>query len=72
MSGIDDLLALEIDEAICPWAYSLQEIVRERSASRISDEEAVRLTLVTVSTAVLDFEERLNQLEGKPKGFRQP
>lgn len=70
MSGIDDLLALEIDEAVCPWSFTIQDIARQRDAKAITDDEAVRLTLVAVTTATLDFEERLNKLEGKPKGFR--
>lgn len=71
MSGIDDLLNLEIDESTCPWAYTIQEIVREKAAKAITDNEATRLMLVSVGAAVLDFEERLNALEGKPKGFRK-
>ncbi|MDV7194655.1 hypothetical protein [Mycolicibacterium fortuitum] len=71
MSGIDDLLALDIDEATRPWAFSLQDIVRDRAARKISDDEALRLTVIALSTAVMDLEERLNKLEGKPEGLGQ-
>lgn len=70
--GIDRLLAVEIEESIMPWSFSVQEIVRNRAERKITDEEAVRLMLALVSTAVVDFEERLNKLEGKPEGFRKP
>ncbi len=69
MSGIDDLLALEIVEATHPWSFSVQEIVRERAAARISDDEALRLMIVAYGGAVMNFEERLNKLEGKPNGL---
>lgn len=71
MSGIDDLLTLDIDEATRPWAFSLQDIVRDRADRKISDDEALRLLVVTVGTAVMDLEERLNKLEGKPEGLGQ-
>lgn len=71
MSGIDDLLALDIDEAARPWAFSVQEIVRDRAARKISDDEALRLMVVALGGAVMDFEERINKIEGKPEGLGQ-
>lgn len=71
MSGIDDMLAVKIDEALCPWSFTIQDIVRQRAAKKITDDEALRLTLVTLRTATFNFEERLNKLEGKPEGFSQ-
>ncbi|WP_144981597.1 hypothetical protein [Mycolicibacterium porcinum] len=70
MSGIEDMLALEIDESLCPWSFTLQDIVRQRAAKAITDDEAVRLALITVTTATMDFEERLNKLEGKSEGVK--
>lgn len=69
MTGIDDLLALNIEESVRPWSFSIQEIVRERASGNISDEEALRLMIVAHGAAVMDFEERLNKLEGKPEGL---
>lgn len=71
MSGIDDLLALDIDEATRPWAFSVQEIVRDRAARKISDDEALRLMVVALGGAVMDLEERINKIEGKPEGLGQ-
>jgi hypothetical protein len=71
MSGIDDMLALEIDEAVCPWSFTIQDVVRNRGDRKITDDEAMRLMVVTLGTAVMNFEERLNKLEGKPQGFGQ-
>lgn len=71
MTGIDDLLALDIDEATRPWAFSVQEIVRDRAARKISDDEALRLMVVALGGAVMDLEERINKIEGKPEGLGQ-
>lgn len=71
MSGIDDLLALDIVESTHPWSFSIQDIIRERAAGRITDDEALRLMIVAYGGAVMDFEERLNKLEGKPEGLGQ-
>ncbi|BBZ82676.1 hypothetical protein MABM_25920 [Mycobacteroides abscessus] len=71
MSGIDDLLTYEIVEATHPWSFSVQDIVRKRAAGRISDDEALRLMIVAYGGAVMDFEERINKLEGKPHSLGQ-
>lgn len=72
MAGIDDLLALEIDEALCPFTFSFQDIARARADGRIAADEAIWLAIGTLAGATLSFEERLNKLEGKPEGIRKP
>lgn len=62
MSGIDDLLGLEFDEAERPWSTSVQDVVRQRRDRKITDDEALRLMIVVLGGAVMDFEERLNNL----------
>lgn len=68
---IERLIALDIDEALCPWAASVQDIVQARADRRITDDETIRLMLGVFGGAVVDFEQRLNRLEGKPEGIGQ-
>ena len=72
MPGIDDLLALEIDESLCPFTFSFQDIARARVAGRITVDEAVWLVIGTLAGATQSFEQRLNKLEGRPEGIRNP
>jgi hypothetical protein len=53
-----------------PWSFTIQDIVRQRARRTITDDEAMRLMVVTLGTAVMNFEEqRLNKLEGKAEGL---